>query len=213
MTTKNLMFAGWPECRVIIPLHNISAVEKTNSLMIIPNALLITVNTGEEFFFGSFMERELCYTLLNSMVEVSKGLQEIAGPSEADTVHMQQVQVDSAMCKTISEIDTLAAELSKDQSQISVTESKDDEAEEEISSAGEEHHTNDFESILNSDGVVLMHTQELPVKSKYIWKHFWRKAEGYRSVYQKWCWPCIRLIFVYFIFALGIIWWRKAIRT
>ena len=180
VTTKNLMFSGWPECRVIIPLHKISAVEKTNSLVIIPNALLITVNNGEEYFFGCFMERELCYTLLNSMVEVSKGLQEIAAPEETDTVHMQQVQVDSAMCKTITEIDTLAAELSKERGQISVSESKDDEAEEELSSAGEEHHTNDFESIFKSDGVVFMHTQELPVKSKYIWKHFWRKAEGYR---------------------------------
>lgn len=175
ITTKNLMFAGWPECRVVIPLHSISSVEKTNSLMIIPNALLLKVESGEEYFFGSFMERELCYSLLTSMVEVSKGLQEFAVPEE--DLKLRKERSDDTLSKTICEIDALSAELSKDNVE---NESAKNNVDDDISSDGHDNQITEYERIFKQDGVVHMHTQDIPVKSKHVFTHFWRKGSGFR---------------------------------
>ena len=198
ITTKNLQFSGWPECRVVIALDRIVSVEKTNYLMIIPNAILIKTSQ-EEYFFGSFLERELCYTLLNSMVEVSKGLKEINGPTEfhgADddinpgeinemvSVEKKKKLTDAALTSTITDIDNLSIELSNHGTN-SITEGRyDGELLEENSSSDEDIDCGvDFEDILTANGVVYMHHEELAVKSKHLWKFFWQKGTGYRYIY------------------------------
>lgn len=181
VTTKNLTFSGWPECRVNIPLHYIASIDKTNTVMIIPNALLIKVMSGEEYFFGSFMERELCYNLLSSMVEVSKGLQEINGPEYSRngqlSVGENIEQNDIALMSTISDIDQLSGELGVEDRRFN--DNGDDEAD-VCSSDDDGVHPTNYEKIFSSDGIVHMHTEDLPVKSRHVWKYFWQNASGYR---------------------------------
>lgn len=80
ITNHYLTFSGWPEIKVVLQLKDISTVEKTNSLFFVPNALLITTG-DEEYFFSSFLDRDLCYSMLNSMVEIEKKLEEIHNQS------------------------------------------------------------------------------------------------------------------------------------
>jgi hypothetical protein len=60
-------------------LQSIESVEK-KQVFFIPNALSVNSN-GEEYFFGSFLDRDLCYRMLTSMVMIAKSLNEITGES------------------------------------------------------------------------------------------------------------------------------------
>jgi hypothetical protein len=206
VTTKNLLFSGWPECRVTINLRDVASVDKTNSLMIIPNALLIKTVAGEEYFFGSFMEREQCYALLNSMVEVAKGLQEIkhpegregksgagtgagtgvgagtgagagagtgAGAGAEGSMEEKMKKNDLQMSNTLSDIKALSSELKSGNR-------SPERSIEAISSDDDGDTATGFDKALLSDGIVHMHADTLPVKSKLVWKHFWQSGSGYR---------------------------------
>jgi GRAM domain len=85
ITQRFMAFSGWPDTRVLLALHNITAIEKTNTLIYLPNAILLTTADKEEYFFGSFIDRDPCYSLLTSMSEVSKRLMELGGIS--DDIH------------------------------------------------------------------------------------------------------------------------------
>jgi len=78
ITQNFLAFSGWPEMRVLLHMNQITSVERTNSVIFIANAVLITTYEGIEYSFGSFVDRDHCYTILHSMVEVFKSLREIA---------------------------------------------------------------------------------------------------------------------------------------
>ena len=54
-------------------------MEKTNTLLYIPNAILVHSKLYGEFFFGSFIDRDVCYSLLTGMSQVLKRLGEIDG--------------------------------------------------------------------------------------------------------------------------------------
>jgi hypothetical protein len=82
ITNRFLAFSGWPETRVILELQNIENVEK-KQVFFIPNALSVNSN-GEEYFFGSFLDRDLCYRMLTSMVMIAKSLNEITGETTGD---------------------------------------------------------------------------------------------------------------------------------
>eukprot|EP01038_Epipyxis_sp_PR26KG_P006425 gene6425-8843_t len=82
ITQHFMAFAGWPDTRVLLSLSSIESIEKTNTLFYIPNAILVKTGENEEFFFGSFIDRDQCFNLLNSMTEVEKRLIEINGKPE-----------------------------------------------------------------------------------------------------------------------------------
>jgi hypothetical protein len=101
ITQHYLAFSGWPDTRVLLSLACVKKVEKTNTLMYIPNAIsiicLIDNSTWaaatneaaedpceEEFFFGSFIERELCFNLIRNLSEIEKRIVEIASHTNAD---------------------------------------------------------------------------------------------------------------------------------
>ncbi len=76
LTQQYLAFAGWPEGRVLLSLQQIAEVERT-SVFFIPNALLVTTTVGEEYFFGSFLDRDQCYNMLTMMIKIAKRLVEM----------------------------------------------------------------------------------------------------------------------------------------
>lgn len=79
ITQHFLAFSGWPDTRVLLALSNIRSVEKSNTLGYIPNALSVTTSDGQEFFFGSFIERTQCLTLLTSLSEIARRIIAIQG--------------------------------------------------------------------------------------------------------------------------------------
>ena len=81
LTQQYLAFSGWPEGRVLLSLQQIAGVERT-TVFFVPNALLVTTTVGEEYFFGSFLDRDQCYNLLTVMVKIAKGLVEMEFYSE-----------------------------------------------------------------------------------------------------------------------------------
>jgi len=74
ITQSFLAFGGWPDTRLLIPLQSIASIEKTNTMIYVPNALLITTIDKDEYFFGSFIDRDYCYNLLQSMSSVARHL-------------------------------------------------------------------------------------------------------------------------------------------
>ena len=77
ITQHYLAFSGWPEMRVLLELKEIINIEKSNTLYYIPNAILINSEAHGEFFFGSFIDRDVCFALLNNMSQIAKRLIEI----------------------------------------------------------------------------------------------------------------------------------------
>lgn len=63
--------------RLLLALKDINRVEKCNTLYYIPNGILVNSETYGEFFFGSFIDRDVCFALLNNMSQIAKRLIEI----------------------------------------------------------------------------------------------------------------------------------------
>ena len=63
--------------RVLLELKEIINIEKSNTLYYIPNAILVNSEAHGEFFFGSFIDRDVCFALLNNMSQIAKRLTEI----------------------------------------------------------------------------------------------------------------------------------------
>lgn len=79
ITQNFLAFSGWPDTRVLLALQCIVDIEKTNTLIYVPNALSIKMADKEDYFFASFLDRDQCYNLLSGMAKVAKRLVELHG--------------------------------------------------------------------------------------------------------------------------------------
>lgn len=72
ITQHYVAFSSWGDLRVLLSLRRIEKVNKATTLGYIPNAISIVMENKEEFFFGSFIDRELCYTLLTNLMQIEK---------------------------------------------------------------------------------------------------------------------------------------------
>lgn len=79
ITQHFIAFNGWPETRLLLALENVTSIEKTNTLYYVPNAILVTTSDKEEYFFGSFIDRDQCHNILTSLAKVAKRLVELHG--------------------------------------------------------------------------------------------------------------------------------------
>ncbi|XP_062816606.1 GRAM domain-containing protein 2A-like isoform X2 [Anolis carolinensis] len=62
------------EVKVIIPVPTITVLKKTNTALLVPNAICIRTTEGEKFLFSSLRSRESAYQLLRS---ICKHLQDV----------------------------------------------------------------------------------------------------------------------------------------
>lgn len=86
ITKNHIAFSGWPELRVLIPLVQVEKLKKTNTVYIIPNAITINTMNGDRYFFGSFIDRDPCFEILSSMVNIAKSLVQVMGPGPSSNV-------------------------------------------------------------------------------------------------------------------------------
>lgn len=80
ITQHYVAFSGWPDTRVLLSMKRIDIINKSNTLMYIPNAITIQLYDKSEYFFASFIERDLCYQLLTNLMQVERRICELAGP-------------------------------------------------------------------------------------------------------------------------------------
>ncbi|KAJ7414335.1 GRAM domain-containing protein 2-like protein [Willisornis vidua] len=74
------------DIKAVVPVASISALKKTNTALLVPNALSIRTAKGEKFLFVSLRQREATYQLLRS---VCKHLQD-SGQSPRDSVSSEE---------------------------------------------------------------------------------------------------------------------------
>jgi hypothetical protein len=79
VTQNFLAFSGWPDTRVLLPLVDVKHVEKSTTLLYVPNAIIVKMEDDEEYFFASFLDRDQCYNLLVRISEVARRLHELHG--------------------------------------------------------------------------------------------------------------------------------------
>ncbi|KAM4883973.1 uncharacterized protein FYW23_013184 [Sylvia borin] len=74
------------DIKAVVPVASISAIKKTNTALLVPNAVSIRTVKGEKFLFLSLRQREATYQLLRS---VCKHLQD-SGQSPRDSVSNEE---------------------------------------------------------------------------------------------------------------------------
>ena len=100
ITKNHIAFSGWPELRVLIPLEKVEHLKKTNTVYIIPNAITVHTISGDMYFFGSFIDRDPCFEILSSMVNIAKSLVQVMGPGpfsdvDSSTISGNEIDVGS----------------------------------------------------------------------------------------------------------------------
>ncbi|XP_033376101.1 uncharacterized protein LOC107215409 isoform X3 [Parus major] len=77
---------GPPSPSAVVPVDSVSAIKKTNTALLVPNAVSIRTAKGEKFLFVSLRQREATYQLLRS---VCKHLQD-SGQSPRNSVNNEE---------------------------------------------------------------------------------------------------------------------------
>jgi hypothetical protein len=164
ITNHYVAFSGWPDTRVMVHLKDIKSIEKSNSLFFIPNALTIVLTDGEEYFFGSFLDRDLCHRTISSMVTIQKSLVELTRPESA----VSAAVTDGAPTDTSTNSDV------KVSSEVPI---KVIDLQPELETAALPDYKALFKK--HSDIMVILE-EEVDVSAKDIWKCMWQKSTGYR---------------------------------
>ncbi|XP_064252339.1 GRAM domain-containing protein 2A-like isoform X5 [Passer domesticus] len=74
------------DIKAVVPVASISALKKTNTALLVPNAISIRTAKGEKFLFVSLRQREATYQLLRSVCKHLQG----SGQSPRDSVRYEQ---------------------------------------------------------------------------------------------------------------------------
>ncbi|XP_074384793.1 GRAM domain-containing protein 2A isoform X5 [Zonotrichia albicollis] len=74
------------DIKAVVPVASISALKKTNTALLVPNAISIRTDKGEKFLFVSVRQREATYQLLRSVCKHLQG----SGQSPRDSVSSEE---------------------------------------------------------------------------------------------------------------------------
>lgn len=75
-------YQGWPETRLLLRFSDILTFEKSNTLIYIPNAILIKIKS-DEYFFGSLIERDNAYNMLMNLWNVATTVYQSEDPAHS----------------------------------------------------------------------------------------------------------------------------------
>lgn len=171
MTNHYVAFNGWPDTKVLISLKEIKSVEKSNALYFLANAITIYVNDGEEYFFGSFLDRDLCHQTISSMVTIEKSLLELTNPEAINNNKSNEKIAKNSSLETVN--------LSPDQKNIiKVEEKKTEEADKELELVNAV--APDYGALLKkSSDIMVMLEEDIEVSTQDVWMYLW-KIDGIR---------------------------------
>ncbi|ETW06670.1 hypothetical protein H310_02853 [Aphanomyces invadans] len=77
-----LCFSGWRDSYVVVPIMEVTHVEKKNTAIVVPNALELSTTKQGKFFFASFLFREECIQSITQLQQIKKQTQEILSPGQ-----------------------------------------------------------------------------------------------------------------------------------
>jgi len=174
ITNHYVAFSGWPELRVLISLKRIDNVEK-KQIFFLPNALTIKEIDGEEYFFGSFLDRDLCFRMITSLVMIEKSLDEL---TESDHGRLSGPYAPPPTRESAGRDDvessTAGGNVLDRGASVLLTEDDDSECDEDDSDVP------NFLALLSKSGISIVYEGEVDVKASMIWNHCW-KGKGHFS--------------------------------
>ncbi|KAK2542077.1 GRAM domain-containing protein 2-like protein [Columba livia] len=101
------------DIKVVVPVASISALKKTNTALLVPNALSIRTAQGEKFLFVSLRRREDTYQLLKSVCKhlPDSGWSTLASPNTREILRKPLVRLGNGQQQDWEEADTAPAPL------------------------------------------------------------------------------------------------------
>lgn len=180
ITNRFLAFSGWPETRVILELQKIENVEK-KQVFFIPNALSVNSN-GEEYFFGSFLDRDLCYRMLTSMVMIAKSLNEITGetstPGDSDGKQQPHRKNSLRVRNEGENIEDLNGD--DENSTSSSSDSDNDDFDATRPYDGYAKYP-DYYNLMSTSNVSCVYEASTPLASSLLWRHCWQDKSHFMN--------------------------------
>ncbi|EQC32971.1 hypothetical protein SDRG_09496 [Saprolegnia diclina VS20] len=85
LSQTHLCFTGWRDAFVVLPLTEITHMERKNTAIVVPNALELTTATQGRFFFASFLYRDECMQSVGQLRQIQQQMQAILTPSDDGT--------------------------------------------------------------------------------------------------------------------------------
>lgn len=64
VTQHFVCFGSWGATRLVLPMGDISFIEKANTMGFVPNALWVIMRAGDRYFFSSFLYRDNCFDVI-----------------------------------------------------------------------------------------------------------------------------------------------------
>ncbi|KDO27489.1 hypothetical protein SPRG_07078 [Saprolegnia parasitica CBS 223.65] len=104
-----LCFTGWRDAFVVLPLTEITHMERKNTAIVVPNALELTTATQGRFFFASFLYRDECMQSIGQLRQIQQQMQAILTPSEeVETTNGEAPETQSSL--DVSEQETILSQ-------------------------------------------------------------------------------------------------------
>jgi hypothetical protein len=170
------VFSGWPDTRVRISLKEIVSVEK-EKMFFLPNALTVKTSDGEDYFFGSFLDRDLCYRMLTSMVMIEKSLVELTGEGGGGT-KITNDDNNPLLNNEAGGAEALTTQSGMSQPSDAMDVVDSDETDDE--SLGSAVQAIDYMSLFNTNYIASINETEVEISSSVIWKTCWREKSHFR---------------------------------
>ena len=209
VTQNYLCFQGWPEVKVVLEIKDIASVTRSNSVIFIANCVVLTTNDGVEYSFGSFTNRDLCYNLILSMVNVKKGVYQALKPpstmSSSKGIAVAASERDSEVYDAAKAVSSLLDDDDGDEreekeghSMIATIEGERENTAqivtpkqaiqspnsflEEQSSAPKTMGTDiELPKLFSKNEIFGLHKQTMPHSVKKVYSEFWEKASGWKN--------------------------------
>ena len=203
VTQHYIAFHGWLDnTRILLPLHNVVFVEKSNTMLYVPNALSITTQLYGDYFFGSFIDRDQCYNLIVRMSEVCKRLLEFkeyvepkhllfgnqtaisekisspnSNPSRNSNTNTGSDKLPTELndvVKPVASIDKRHADESKASPKPIVEKVKVEAAELDDRDDGIQ-----FSKVFSNPNITILSQHKFACSSDDYWKMFWQNSNGF----------------------------------
>lgn len=176
ITNGYLAFSGWPETRVLIELKNIVDIEK-KQMFFIPNALTIKDTAGEEYFFGSFLDRDLCYRMLTPLVLIAKSIGELTeGNDLTKQRRVSYTRLSNGNIEKIDESNNVIEEISFQSNDENMIEGSDSDSEDlNDDDSVDLSKLPDYLGLFTTNSVSSVYDNSTTISSSLIWRICWQE--------------------------------------
>lgn len=196
ITQHYMAFAGfggmgaWDGVRILLALKDIVKIEKAFTMGIFPTALLITDSSDDDYFFGSFLDRDSCYSMLSNISQAEKQLAKMDGVAVEkrnlvlgyQTERPDKTNSKSSLLQQVKETvrtPTKAAQLSQSQEIISVEPITSDHSTAQIPGEEDSAEVINIPDFFQQHGINILLAETISHDMISVYNTCWRHAKGY----------------------------------